>query len=1151
MSQILQAYLHCLIQNSRFVDARGIQQMQRLIQLTLDDIYVGLTMRLDKQGANLYQPAMAHLDELAGQENAAHHAGVWLNEATAKTEPQINIDQLWERGSIWVLLGDPGAGKTTVLKHLALSTAQNLLNSQLDNLPSYLAGFLPIPITLRLFAHSWEQHSDWTTENALLEYFLSDGLKELQWQHYYPFEFDANTAQSELRELILTALQEMRVLWLLDGLDEHSHRHRRHRTNEAIEAILQSYPANRCLVSSRSLGYHDAPLHSGFLLATLEPFNQAQRREFFYLWSLAIAKADHPTVQTEALQQLAADKMDSVLEQIEQAPGVIELATNPLFCTIIGLIHQQQGALPTQRVQLYKVCVDTLTYSWESHKRRHFDPHVTLSFEEMQEVLEVIALHFQEHCPENRSSAHSLLQVTEHYLKTEVGMDNQEAEEKAQQWVRLIREVSGLLNERGNEVYGFFHLSLQEYLTARAILRNKLKFKHYVDYYLLDSRWREVFRLAAAHQGSISPELGSEVIEQYVQHRHPRDVKLHYSFRFAFMCLRETRVKLDTANQLLKRWIEVFIRFPALSPSLVALLSRIGLPLRYQHNTLRLLFTAAPRLTTDMRHYAVQALAYLPSPTTLTLLCEYLRDDPDEPIRISAAMALGMLNDSQAVSELQHSILHDAESAVRQAAADALGKIRHKSVVSVLLELHRHWLEQLGTGSVHDTLTYDFKTHRLVLEAIGKHASADGLNLLLHVLQPLYPVELRCAAVNGLAQQLKSPQALDTLVQILQFEENDQIRQTAAQTLGKAHNAAVLKNLLQQLNQHPDHLVRRRLCEAFHYYHLFFTQSLHLIQTALLQALQYDADAGVRWRAAQALARFKGTTVVDALSHALCHDNNAWVRWRAAEALRHLQDSRAVPALIQALTKDTDEVVQWRAAEALGHLQNPAAIKVLLQVLQSPQVADSLLWRVMQSLGRLQEPRAALPLAKTALQHPDAEVRIQALKILAQLNQPIVLDTLTQIIQQESNEYVRQAAAEALGMLRTPKAISPLIHCLKNEKNEWVRWQAVASLGFFNEVPAIHALTNAIYHDTDEWVQWRAAEALGKIRHPEAIKILLHALRNHSDEWIRWRIVQALGNTRQLAAVNHLYQTLLQDNALVVRRAAAVALEKIELGEIL
>ena len=87
---------------------------------------------------------------------------------------------------------------------------------------------------------------------------------------------------------------------------------------------------------------------------------------------------------------------------------------------------------------------------------------------------------------------------------------------------------------------------------------------------------------------------------------------------------------------------------------------------------------------------------------------------------------------------------------------------------------------------------------------------------------------------------------------------------------------------------------------------------------ALMKALRYRRDEGVRSQAAEALAEVKNGRAVGALMGAL-NDASWSVRLVVTEALGAIGDPRAVKPLVQ-LLRNKNWLLRSQAAEALGNI---------------------------------------------------------------------------------------------------------------------------------------------------------------------------------------------------------------------------------------
>ena len=181
----------------------------------------------------------------------------------------------------------------------------------------------------------------------------------------------------------------------------------------------------------------------------------------------------------------------------------------------------------------------------------------------------------------------------------------------------------------------------------------------------------------------------------------------------------------------------------------------------------------------------------------------------------------------------------------------------------------------------------------------------------------------------------------------------------------------------------------------------------------LLSALS-DDDWWVRARATDALARIGGPRVIDAVL-GLINDKDESVRRAAVEILNTTKDERAVQHLISA-TRDEDWWVRDRAADALGAIGDPRAVPALVEMLSGePRSIPA----AARALGKL-AGRDAVPHLKPLLDHKDKEVRIEAMKAIAEAADPAEADTLIARLAHDSGSRdpaVSEAAASAVQRL--------------------------------------------------------------------------------------------------------------------------------------
>jgi len=200
--------------------------------------------------------------------------------------------------------------------------------------------------------------------------------------------------------------------------------------------------------------------------------------------------------------------------------------------------------------------------------------------------------------------------------------------------------------------------------------------------------------------------------------------------------------------------------------------------------------------------------------------------------------------------------------------------------------------------------------------------------------------------------------------------------------------------------------------------------------TPLMAALTGDRYSGVRWKAAEALARI-GSPAVEPLIGALGNPDED-VRWKAAIALGEIGDPRAIPPLI-ALLEDHDRFVQSRAAFALGQFGN-TALSPLLIVLQGGSPAARRGAAI--ALGKIGGSEVMDPLL-TALSDPDEAVRASVLDSLGCLGEGVHARLLAYLGAASPDERSRvfQALREATSP-RFAEGFFPVLSLADDETRE-------------------------------------------------------------------------------------------------------------------
>jgi formylglycine-generating enzyme required for sulfatase activity len=494
LPEALGRYLDNLVETHQRLRLQGIRAGSQPLSIDLEKVYISLTAI--EKGARRSQ-AKDEMDGLPPQERDP--SGILTIAAALKRYQRL------------VIIGDPGSGKTTLLAYLALTYARTLRDGT-DAVRARLGlaetEHLPILLPLRDFGrHLKTEHPDPGKDGPAL---LLDYVRE-----YY-------VAQSILLppDFFANELEAGRAVVLLDGMDEVAETKLRQRVARLIEkfALRYSKDSNRFIVTSREVGY-DGPARIGadFGLARVREFNRDEVRRFVRDWTRAVETtlAGH---ESPDLLRSAAEQAEKLIAAIESNARVSDLAVNPLLLTVIAMVHRYRASLPDRRSELYEEAVEVLLGHWDEAKG--LDTEVVLAgrtFDsgDRRSLLEPVAfwLHEKKRRDIELDDLRKLL--AQPFINLANG-DKAIANKAVDAFIHLINERSGLLIERGTGVYGFAHLTFQEYLTARAVADGD-DFIGYSLKRLPDPWWRETILLEAGYLSTQGKRRVSDLIRAIMQ----------------------------------------------------------------------------------------------------------------------------------------------------------------------------------------------------------------------------------------------------------------------------------------------------------------------------------------------------------------------------------------------------------------------------------------------------------------------------------------------------------------------------------------------------------------------------------------------------------------------------------------------------------
>lgn len=333
----------------------------------------------------------------------------------------------------YVLLGDPGAGKTTTVKRLI----GRLLDAPLPETPD---DKWAVPLLVVLREHPNSTSISRTTIERL-------GLRGLYIRSLLgSADGDARTEEAALTSenaFLADFLNDCNAVLFLDGLDE-VNPDARTQLQQSIYALGLKLTNAKVIVSCRSGDLQR--MIEGFSTVELLPLRQEQIERIVDHW--------------------LPDRNQQFMDEISSG-AASELCDRPLFLFQMLSLAQRAESIPDQPSSLCRQLVRLMLQDWDRQRgilRRSrystFDVDAKLNFLTALSYLGTFKLR-------TRRFAHSEFVGAYRMLHRRFGLPASEADDVANE----IETHTGIIVEAGYKSFEFSHLSIQEYLAAEHVVR--------------------------------------------------------------------------------------------------------------------------------------------------------------------------------------------------------------------------------------------------------------------------------------------------------------------------------------------------------------------------------------------------------------------------------------------------------------------------------------------------------------------------------------------------------------------------------------------------------------------------------------------------------------------------------------------------------
>jgi len=402
-----------------------------------------------------------------------------------------------------ILLGEPGAGKSTFLKHLAVDMARGGLMYSATEEDDATDIAIPVLVSCTKIASALTVYD--SPEEAVLAT-LTDEIK--------------SHGITNSRELLADLLQRGKALLLLDALDEVSAESipdisaDRTALLDAVDRFYAMYSENQIIMTCRARVF-DVQLRDqwGGGVEAIAPFTLGQIRHFASAWYNELRT-------TQQLDSTQAERLAVELtETIAHSPKLESMASNPLLLTMMALVLYQDGTLPRSRPLLYERILGLLLGQWDKVKNGKSLAEAigqpNWDSERVRPLIDSLSYQAHAHASHDGRGRLNRGQVYQGLIEFFTEANLKDPWGAAGRCLDYIQQRSGLLIPDSSDSYVFAHITLQEHCAGRYLLLHP-DAQDLVLAHRTDDRWREAIFLGLGVIQRTNPALIDSILSDLI-----------------------------------------------------------------------------------------------------------------------------------------------------------------------------------------------------------------------------------------------------------------------------------------------------------------------------------------------------------------------------------------------------------------------------------------------------------------------------------------------------------------------------------------------------------------------------------------------------------------------------------------------------------
>lgn len=358
---------------------------------------------------------------------------------------RIKIDDALVNKNRNIIIGDPGAGKSSLLRYITLDILSS--NPQLENISQKYGKTLPVWLPFAFITKHLSQND-------------SLGISEILSLWFKGF------SKNHLFDIAKEALEDERLFLIIDGIDEWSSISSAQQAITRIETIRELYNC-KVLYSSRPYGFR--MLKEAFTnlnVLNLAGFSIAQQRNFIEKWYTKWTSLQDDIQDKDYSKTLT----DNFVKELGQAGDLKKLAETPLLLSILIIQKMQDSVLPKNKLEALK---EITQYLIRKHPTKRVKEAGIVQEKtndiDFKDIFCELAIFIQRESNDGVILKSEAQKIIEQYLVEYAGYDKAKSKVRSEELLEIGANNFGIIIEKSKDEISFGHKQFQEFLAAQRL----------------------------------------------------------------------------------------------------------------------------------------------------------------------------------------------------------------------------------------------------------------------------------------------------------------------------------------------------------------------------------------------------------------------------------------------------------------------------------------------------------------------------------------------------------------------------------------------------------------------------------------------------------------------------------------------------------